>query len=61
MHYLTEEHLMVREMIRSFALKELKPIAAKIDEEDVFPEFVFHCETERRIAIFSPLAVSLWR
>ena len=38
MHYLTEEHLMVRETIRSFALKELKPIAAKIDEEDRFPD-----------------------
>jgi alkylation response protein AidB-like acyl-CoA dehydrogenase len=37
MHYLTEEHLMVRDTIRSFALKELKPIAAKIDEEDQFP------------------------
>jgi alkylation response protein AidB-like acyl-CoA dehydrogenase len=38
MHYLSEEHLMVRETIRSFALKELRPIAAKIDEEDRFPD-----------------------
>src|SRR5437868_1333454 len=37
MHYLTEEQQMVRDMVRAFALKELKPIAARIDEEDRFP------------------------
>jgi butyryl-CoA dehydrogenase len=37
MHYLTEEHQMVREMVRAFCQKEIAPIAAKIDELDAFP------------------------
>jgi butyryl-CoA dehydrogenase len=37
MHYLNEEQIMVRDMVRSFARNEIKPIAARIDEEDAFP------------------------
>jgi alkylation response protein AidB-like acyl-CoA dehydrogenase len=33
----TEEQNMLREMVRDFAVKELKPIAAKIDEEEKIP------------------------
>jgi butyryl-CoA dehydrogenase len=35
---LTEEQLMVRETARSFAEKEIKPVAAKLDREGVFPD-----------------------
>jgi alkylation response protein AidB-like acyl-CoA dehydrogenase len=33
----TEEQNMLREMVRDFAVNELKPIAAKIDEEEKIP------------------------
>lgn len=35
---LTEEQLLVRETARAFAEKEIKPVAAKLDHEGVFPE-----------------------
>ncbi len=34
----TEEQKMLRDMVRDFATNELKPIAAKIDEEEAIPE-----------------------
>jgi len=34
----TEEQKMLRDMVRDFANNELKPIAAKIDEEEAIPE-----------------------
>ncbi|MEE8420008.1 MAG: acyl-CoA dehydrogenase family protein, partial [Dehalococcoidales bacterium] len=34
---LNEEQKMIRTMVRDFAEKELEPIAARIDEEAVFP------------------------
>lgn len=34
---LTEEQQMLRDMVRDFATNELKPIAAKIDEEEAIP------------------------
>lgn len=34
----TEEQLMLREMVKDFATNELKPIAAKIDEEEKIPQ-----------------------
>jgi butyryl-CoA dehydrogenase len=34
---LTEEKRMLRDMVRDFAENELKPIAAQLDEEQVFP------------------------
>jgi len=34
----SEQHLMLRESIRNFASKEIRPIAEKIDEEDQWPE-----------------------
>jgi butyryl-CoA dehydrogenase len=37
-HGLTEEQMMIRDMVREFAEKEVKPIAAEIDEESRFPE-----------------------
>ncbi|MDQ1265337.1 MAG: hypothetical protein QG635_487 [Bacteroidota bacterium] len=33
----SEEHIMLREMVRDFAQNELKPIAAKIDEDEAIP------------------------
>ena len=34
---LTEEHRMIRDMARDFAQKEIAPIAARLDEEELFP------------------------
>jgi butyryl-CoA dehydrogenase len=36
-----EEHLMLQETIRNFADKEIRPLAAKIDEESYFPKEIF--------------------
>ena len=36
--YFNEEHLMLREMVRDFAQKELKPIAQEIDKTGEFPK-----------------------
>ncbi|RKY86240.1 acyl-CoA dehydrogenase [candidate division KSB1 bacterium] len=36
--YLKEEHFMIRDMVREFAEKEVKPIAGEIDEKARFPE-----------------------
>ena len=35
---LSEQHVMIREMIRDFAVKEVEPIAAEIDETMEFPK-----------------------
>ena len=35
---LTEEQQMLREMVRDFTTNEIKPIAAKIDQEGKIPE-----------------------
>ena len=35
--YLTEDHLQIREMVREFALKEVAPLAAELDETKRFP------------------------
>ncbi len=42
---LTEEQTMIHNMVREFALKEVEPIAAEIDENERFPE-----ETVKRMA-----------
>lgn len=34
---LTEEHIQLRDIVRNFAEKEIRPIAAKIDKESRFP------------------------
>jgi butyryl-CoA dehydrogenase len=36
--HLTEEHKMLREMVRDFAQNRIKPIATEIDENERFPE-----------------------
>ena len=36
--HLTEEHKMLREMVRDFAQNRIKPIAAELDEHERFPE-----------------------
>lgn len=36
--HLTEEHKMLREMVRDFAQNRIKPIAAELDENERFPE-----------------------
>lgn len=38
---LTKEQLMIKEMTRGFAEKEIKPIAIELDRESKFPEEVF--------------------
>ena len=35
--FLTDEHVQVREMVRDFALREVAPIAAELDEHKRFP------------------------
>lgn len=42
---LTEEQKMIRDMVREFALNEVEPIAAEIDENERFPE-----ETVKKMA-----------
>jgi butyryl-CoA dehydrogenase len=39
---LTEEHHMVRGMVRNFVDKEIAPRAEEIDEKDEFPRDIFH-------------------
>ena len=34
----TEEQLMLREMVKDFTNNEIKPIAAKIDEDEKIPD-----------------------
>ena len=36
--YFNEEHLMLRNMVRDFAINEIKPLAQKIDSEGIFPQ-----------------------
>jgi butyryl-CoA dehydrogenase len=38
----TEEHRMIRRMVREFAEKEIAPRAEEIDETDQFPDDLFH-------------------
>jgi len=38
---LTEDQLAIREMVRDFALNEVEPIAAEVDENSRFPEETF--------------------
>src|SRR5690242_19577176 len=35
--YLTEQHEAIRDMTRRFADNEIRPLAAKIDEEELYP------------------------
>ena len=36
--YFKEEHLMLRDMVREFAVNEVRPLGAKIDKESIFPQ-----------------------
>lgn len=36
--YFTEEHLMLRDMVRDFAINEVRPISSDIDKKSIFPE-----------------------
>ena len=36
--YFTEEHLMLRDMVREFAINEVRPLSANIDKQSIFPE-----------------------
>ena len=36
--YFTEEHLMLRDMVREFAINEVRPISPDIDKNSIFPE-----------------------
>ena len=38
---LTEEHRLFQKVIREFCEKEIKPISAKIDQEEYFPEVLY--------------------
>ena len=35
---LTKKQIMVRDLVRDIAQKQIKPIAAEIDENEIFPE-----------------------
>ena len=35
--YFTEEHLMLRDMVREFAINEVRPLSANIDKQSIFP------------------------
>ena len=35
--YFTEEHIMLRDMVRDFANNEVKPLAQELDEKGEFP------------------------
>ncbi len=37
-HYFSEEHVMLREMVRDFANNEIAPLAEEIDQQERFPE-----------------------
>ena len=50
----TEEQMMIRETVREFAEKEVKPVAAAIDETDQFPTQIY-----RRMAELGLLAMTL--
>ena len=36
--YFTEEHLMLRDMVREFAINEVRPLSANIDKQSIYPE-----------------------
>ena len=36
--YFNEEHLMLINMVRDFAINEIKPLAQKVDSEGIFPQ-----------------------
>jgi len=40
--YLNDQHLAVRDMVRSFAEKEIRPIATELDETAAYPEALYH-------------------
>ncbi len=52
--FLTEEQKMVREMVRDFAEKEIKPIAAEIDINERFPD-----ETIAKMAEIGLLGITI--
>jgi len=45
----TEEHKMVRKMVRDFARKEMAPIAIEVDETERFPEETFKAMAELQL------------
>ena len=52
---LTEEQLLVQETTRSFATKELKPVASRLDREGIFPqEFVKQLGEMGLMGVFVP-------
>lgn len=50
----TEEQLMIKEMVRDFAEKEVKPVASEIDRTDEFPRKIYE-----RMAELGLLAMTL--
>ena len=36
--YFSEEHLMLRDMVRDFAVNEVRPISKDIDKKSIFPK-----------------------
>ena len=36
--YFSEEHIMLRDMVREFAINEVRPKGPEIDKESIFPE-----------------------
>ncbi len=52
--YLKEEHLMIAQTCRDFANNELKPIAAKIDKERLFP-----AEQIKKLGVLGMMGVTM--
>lgn len=49
---LSKEHLLVQQMYRDFAEKEVKPLAEEVDEKEMFPE-----ETVKKLAKYGMLGI----
>ena len=49
---LSEEQVMIRNMIREFAEKEIAPLAAELDEKEIYP-----AETLKKLAALGILVI----
>ena len=54
--YFSEEHKMLRDMVREFAQNEVKPLAQKLDETGEFPY-----ESVKKMANYVSSGVLWWR
>ena len=57
--YFTEEHVMLRDMVRDFAQNEVKPIAREIDANGTFPREAVTKMAE--LGLMGILEEKIWR